>query len=164
MASELTGRELDLAVGFEVMGLTVKSSKTWPSGKPLPKGQTAYKLLWRDGRKGVVDFGGVFGWGCHPNKQMALGDCPAFTLSRDFAYMVESEIERRRLSDLYIHYLMPQVGVDGHKPGYDEADLWKIHRATPEQICRAALNAVRSAKVERLPAPEPTVTAQEGLR
>lgn len=62
----------------------------------------------------------------------------------NIASEVESEIERRGLNDLYAHYLMEQVGVDGHKPGYDESDLWKIRRATPEQVCLAALSAVRS--------------------
>ncbi len=69
----------------------------------------------------------------------------SFSTSSESSASVESEIERRGLADLYIHYLMAQVGIDGHKPGYDERDLFAIRRATPEMICRAALKTVRGA-------------------
>lgn len=93
----------------------------------------------------TVTQGNSFDWiATHPVNGAGLVVSP-YSALQDCSSRVENEIERRGLADLYIHYLMPQVGIDGHKPGYDERDLFAIRRATPEQICRAALKAVRGS-------------------
>lgn len=116
MPNELSGRQLDAAVAVEVFAHDVKEGGGRATWRYRPKGWRWWQML------------------------------PYYSTSLDDASGVEAEIETRGLWEFYIHYLIIQVKVDGFKPCYDEMDLWQICRATPEQICRAALAAVRGAK------------------
>lgn len=65
---------------------------------------------------------------------------PAVESSLDSAQLVEDEVERRGLKDAYIEELHKLIGVSW---GMLWKELgWTIRRATPTQICRAALLAV----------------------
>ncbi len=67
------------------------------------------------------------------------------SLFSEFAEAIELEIEERRLERLYVEALraLVQTADEGE---WDWTDMWKIRRAKPDQICRAALAAVRGAK------------------
>lgn len=145
MPNELTGRELDAAVAMEVMGFADPIEVSRLKGKPpyvtfMRTAPSRLRLSSSEyGQRWTID-----GTKIYCGRPFEIYPIAYYSSSDIRAKEVESEIERRGLNNLYAHYLMEQVGVDGHKSGYDESDLWKIRRATPEKICLAALSAVRS--------------------
>jgi len=113
---ELTGRQLDAAVAANIYNLDVKTEggeATWK----------AKEVGWRY-------------W----------SSLPHFSTSLDCAQSIESEIERRGLVDQHIRNLAHILGWVSLLPPVLLAtpeDIFRFRRATPEQICRAALKAVR---------------------
>ena len=64
------------------------------------------------------------------------------------ALQVEAQMEEKGLIQDYINRLW-DLTVDPEDDDYEPgcvSELWKIRRATPRQICEAALAAVREAK------------------
>lgn len=114
---ELTGRELDLAVAREVMGLTVTQGNSidWIATHPM---------------------------------NMASCVVPPYSALRDWSHRVENEIERRGLVDQYIRHLAHILGRVSLLPPVLLAtpeDIFRFRCVTPEQVCRAALAAVRGS-------------------
>jgi hypothetical protein len=75
-----------------------------------------------------------------PTEEAVWLDCPDFTSRLDAVRLMEDEIERRGLQELYseiLHYMCASFS--------DSFQMarWKVLRATPEQRCRAALRAVK---------------------
>lgn len=81
----------------------------------------------------------VIGWDCQP------WEAYYYHLSLVLVHDVESAIERRWLVKEYIRALcdLLKVPVD---ESWVWTEAWAFRRATPEQICRAAIIAVRGEK------------------
>lgn len=111
-----SGRDLDSAVALKVMGRTITD---------------------RHARMGRAE------WSDATDRWCAM---PHYSSSRDDAALIEVGIERRGLTSEYVAHLLDEVGIERDGTPFSFRDVWRIRRATPEQICRAALAAVRGAK------------------
>ena len=119
---ELTGRELDVAVAKELFG-------------------------WSDFTFEPCGLGPVLVYGCNPGARdrQYVEDYHRLT---SLTWTIEVEIERRGLVDQYIRHLAHILGWVSLLPpvlSVIPEDIFRFRRATPEQICRAALAAVRGA-------------------
>lgn len=65
---------------------------------------------------------------------------PHFSTDRAAAVVLENEIQRRGLQERYVEALYPLVGA--WQFGMSTAEQWLLIRATPEQKCKAFLEAV----------------------
>ena len=81
-----------------------------------------------------------------PIKANAWLPVPDFSGSLDAAWQMEEEIERRELRYRYAQVLYAEcLELNGGNwgLGFDRGLIWLLIHATPEQRCRAALEAVR---------------------
>jgi len=69
---------------------------------------------------------------------------PDFSGSLDAAWQMEEEIERRGLLGDYVAALQSHLRILGRHV-IEVMETWELIHATPEQRCRAALEAVSSA-------------------
>lgn len=75
---------------------------------------------------------------------------PWFSGDLGEARNIEHEIEKRGLLDLYEGFLMAQVLGRGFDAVNEKIDSRRLRKATPEQICMAALSALGSKYVTQL--------------
>ena len=114
--------ELNAQVAEEVMGL--KDVSCHPGDHaPLDTSATIY-------------VGGSRFHGPDSDRQLV----PDFSGSLDAAWLMEEEIERRGLQTQYVGELWALLELDTIPYG---TTYWPMAHATPEQRCRAALEAVR---------------------
>ncbi len=117
---ELTGRELDVAVAEELFGWSDFTFEPCGKGPELVYGYNPTAKC----REYVEDY--------HRLASMT--------------WAIESKIELRGLIPDYICYLLRESNDAVGEPPLDSwLRYWQMRRATPEQICRAALAAVRGA-------------------
>ena len=136
------GRDLDEAVAIEVFGceglIEVSQRKgvgpyaKYFTVKPPTGAYNSFECRQRFTRDGKKIYCG---------KPSILYRFSCFSSDLDACVEVEAEIQRRELVDAYIHALAKVLGTWKN-------NAWAFRRATPEQICLAALQAVREAKGE----------------
>ncbi len=137
-------------VAVEVMGWIHKPAEDrvqeyghWTFGVPH-KGNTKVPYIYPEhfenpSTRAVAIAPGATPSFCGPTREL-----PRYELSLDACRDVLREIERRKIGDLLICHLVSELKIEPPLFGVDEG--WDILNATPADICRAALAAVREAK------------------
>ena len=111
------GRELDAAVAVEIMNWEKRS---------VSRGGVSFEMYWDSERAVAVPDR----WG----PSVDMHECT----------IVESQIERRGLIDVYVSELQRRIKESTPACGFPW--VWLARRVTTEQICLAALAAVREAR------------------
>ena len=146
----LTGRELDFAVGREVMGYSVYH---------YDKSNNDYYLLWD--REGNPVFslwvtGGVIDRGQRDTESEAWADTPKYTIDANALRDMEAAIQSSEIKFLQNYYLLNLLEIldTESEPGYWRNTsqgvslecLVLVRFASPTDCCRAALLAVTEAQ------------------